>query len=182
MFISEDLVRTRSAKDTAPQKPVLREDIIALLENNLATSFSLIDGQTGEILRTPSEIPVADLSARAPICCEVAKRGRAELLDEVSPFLVLALPLPLYDGSVQVAVGTFVDHPIAVDEDFTEAAAMLGMAQTGLVQWAARQQPWHPDALLRMGELVLGQIASLGQIEKTAYRSRSSLGTGFQHL
>ncbi len=166
MFIPEDLVRTRPAEDTASKTPVLRNDVVTLLENNLATSFSLIDGQTGEILRKPSDVPVADLSARAPICCEVAKRGRAELLDEVSPFLVLALPLPLYDGSVQVAVGTFVDRPIAVDEDFTEAAGMLGMAQAGLTQWAARQQPWHPDALLRMGELVLGQIASLGQIEK----------------
>ena len=166
MFIPEDLVRTRPAEDTASKTPVLRNDVVTLLENNLATSFSLIDGQTGEILRKPSDVPVADLSARAPICCEVAKRGRAELLDEVSPFLVLALPLPLYDGSVQVAVGTFVDRPTAVDEDFTEAAGMLGMAQAGLPQWAARQQPWHPDALLRMGELVLGQIASLGQIEK----------------
>jgi putative nucleotidyltransferase with HDIG domain len=144
----------------------LSAELMKLLERGFGVQFTILDGQTGEVIHAAGDQPARDWALRAELCREVARRGRPEFIDDEDPFIAIALPLGLADGDSQVAVATFVTRPVEPYEDLSQAAELLGMDPEGAALWASRQQPWSADALHRVSELVLGQSGSRRRIKQ----------------
>jgi putative nucleotidyltransferase with HDIG domain len=165
MFISDDLLQADPSTALEGSRAQPDAGLGELLRRAFGVELTILDGQSGEVLRAASGPPARDWTLRAELCREVARRGRPELIDEEDPFLVLALPLTLSDGSSQVAVGTFVSRQVGPQEDLSRAAELLGMRPEEAASWAWRQEPWSAEPLRRMAELVLEQRSSARRIK-----------------
>jgi len=141
-------------------------ELLQSLRQCFGTEFSLLDGETGDILHEAPDQPVRDWSVTSELCREVARRGRPELLDDEDPFLTLALPLPVSKHSCQVAVATFVHRGVGPNEDLSHAVERLGLRPEETALWVECQSPWPAEALLRMSELVLAQATSTRRIKE----------------
>ncbi|HYW80910.1 MAG TPA: HD domain-containing phosphohydrolase [Thermoguttaceae bacterium] len=140
--------------------------LLESLKRYFGTEFSLLDGETGNILHEAGDQPVRDWSARSEVCREVARRGRPEFLDDEGPFLTLALPIPVSKHDCQVAVATFVHREISPNEDLSQAIERLGLRPEETALWVDCQSPWPAEALLRMSELILAQATSTRRIQE----------------
>ncbi len=129
--------------------------LMELLERAYGIGFSILDGQSGDVLLASPGQPTRNWSLRAEICREVARRGRPEFIDDDDPFVTLALPLGDAAETPNVAVATFVTRPVAADEDLSHQANRLDMRPEEGAAWARRQTPWAADALKRIGDIVL---------------------------
>ncbi len=94
------------------------------------------------------------------LCRVVADRGRAELLDDEEPLLVLAIPLPGAADRRDVAMGLFVSSAEVSSEHLSRAVERLGMPPEDTTAWIARQARWTPHALLAMGQMVVERLAA----------------------
>ena len=134
-------------------------DAVELLERGFGAEFAMVDAATGELLRAVSDPPGNHWDVRGQVCREVAQHGRPEFIEEEDPLVVLALPLGGPGGCSHVAVGTFLTRPVWEGEDLALAARVLGLGPEEAAEWAARQIPWSPESLQRVGDLVLGHLA-----------------------
>ncbi|MEE8450859.1 MAG: HD-GYP domain-containing protein [Thermoguttaceae bacterium] len=141
-------------------------ELLQSLGRCYGTEFSILDGQTGDVLHEAPDQPVRDWSVRSELCREVARRGRPEFIDDEDPFLTLALPLPVSKQSCHVAVATFVQREVGRNEDLSHAVERLGLRAEETALWVDCQSPWPAEALLRMGELVLAQATSARRIKE----------------
>jgi putative nucleotidyltransferase with HDIG domain len=139
--------------DSAP----LSRDWEALLERAYGVPFTILDGQTGDVLWQVSGQPFRDWAARAEVCREVARRGRPEFIDDEDPLLTLALPLIDGGGHSRVAVAAFLSRPLGATDDLSVLGEVLGISPDDALAWARRQTFWSPDALMRVSDLVLDQ-------------------------
>src|SRR2546423_15664362 len=74
--------------------PLETNQMLRSLERAFAHSFAMIECGTGRVLRAAASGLSIDLYTRLASCTEIAERGQPEILDEVSPLLLLAVPLP----------------------------------------------------------------------------------------
>jgi HD-GYP domain-containing protein (c-di-GMP phosphodiesterase class II) len=144
-----------------------------LLRRAFGVELTILDGLSGEVLRAASGQPARDWDLRSEVCREVARRGRVELIDDEDPFLGIALPMALANGSSQVAVGTFISRLVGPDENLSQAAALLDMRPEEAVSWASRQVPWSADPLRRVGEMVIDRWVSVDRIKKLEEEAES---------
>lgn len=178
----------RSDTDDAPSlgdPAALTGDLHELLDRAFGASFAFFDGATGELLSAAPGEPSRDWGTRAEVIREVAHRGRPEFLDEEGPFLVLALPMATPDGRSVVAAATFVSRRISPNEDLSRAADALGMHRDEAVLWAGRQTAWPPDALQRLGQLILDQAAAkhrIKELEKEAGSLSVNLASTYEEI
>ena len=145
---------------------VLSADVAAILDRAFGVQFTLVDGVTAEVLGLDADQPAYPWWSRSRLCSEVARCGRARVLDDQDPFVVLAIPLDTKTGEPCVAIATFVARPVAPGEDLAAAAEVLGMSMPEVSAWAARQKPWPAESLRRMSDLVLDQLAANYRIEQ----------------
>jgi len=138
-----------------------------LLRRAFGVGFHVADAESGELTKASPDQPQSDRETRAGLCRQVALGRRPEIIQEESPFVVLAVPLLGADDSVATAVAeaTFVAHSIASDEDIRRAARGLGMRPEEALAWTHRQTPWDPVTLERVGDLVMDQMAAALRIE-----------------
>ncbi len=129
----------------------------SILQRAFGVAFSLVDGNSGDVLRKASGQPSCDWQVRGELCREVARRGRPELIDDDDPWLTLAIPIV---GDGVVAVGSFLARPITEAADVQRAAEMLGMRLNDVCHWVRTQPVWTADALGRLAELVLDDLAA----------------------
>jgi len=151
---------------SAAHLEVLGTELGNLLQRGFGVPFAVLDGQSGEVLCQAADEPAGNGALRSELCREVARRGRLEFIEDEDPFLLLALPFTLLDGSSRVALATFVSRPVDPNEDLSSAAKMLGMRSEEATRWARRQTPWSPDLLGRVGNLVLSQSDSMARIKR----------------
>ena len=107
------------------------------------------------------------------ICCEVARRGNVEFIDDEPPLLVLALPWSDTAQNSYVAVAAFVVAPLTAPNDLPAACRRLGMDLQEGRQWAARQSAWEPSALRRVSELTLAEWSAKQRIKKLESETQS---------
>ena len=163
--LAETSANTVSPVAAASRRPLTNESVALLLERAFGIEFNAADGTTGQPLFCSPSQPDGNWALWSVMCQQVSQRCRPEFLQEEPPFLVLALPLVGIGDDFPVAIGVFVTRPVAPDEDLSPAARRLALDPASAVQWASRQTPWLPEQLLRVGALVLDQLAARLQIQ-----------------
>ncbi len=158
MLASEDLlvVNVDAAVAPAPAPPNI--GLMSSLERAFGVQFSILDGQTGDVICTTPNQPNCDWEARAELCREVARRGRPEFIDDDDPWLTLAIPLVDAAGMSLVAVASFLTRPISDVTDVAQAAEMLGIRPHDAMDWAQAQAPWTAEGLKRLADLFLDDL------------------------
>jgi putative nucleotidyltransferase with HDIG domain len=129
------------------------------LADAFGAALTLIDGQSGAELLA-GDVPLADWNGRIELCQAVAQSGRAEIVADEPPLVLLAVPLPLDRQRTIVALaacrtsgcpaGPAPRRLLALDEPaFDEwlagqpqhsAAGLLQLAGTAAELWRSREQ------------------------------------------
>ncbi len=138
------------ASDVAPTLPNEAHQMLRSLERAFEQSFSVVDCSTGQLLRpAPHSLPI-DLDKRLPSCEQIARRGRPEVLDEVSPLLLFAVPLVgcTTEASL-VAVGVFVTERVKCEAEVTAAAHEFGIDVECAFRWAEAQNALDSECAAR---------------------------------
>ncbi|MEA1950247.1 MAG: hypothetical protein U9N87_02600, partial [Planctomycetota bacterium] len=174
-------VATLDACDTRETSLQIESDADRLLRQAFGVEFHLIDVESGHIARRSHRQPINHNGNWVELCREVARRRRAEFIDEADPLLVLAVPLgktpdseavenSLANGahaqSDLVAVATFLSRPVDEAEDFSQAAELLGFDADDVTTWARRQTHWSPKLLSRAARQFSERLADRRQIER----------------
>src|SRR5689334_473802 len=109
--------------DAAFVLPPEANQVLRSIERAYSTSFAVIDCGTGQVLRPAvGGLPV-DLYSRLPSCEQVTHRSLPEIIDEVSPLLLLAVPLPSSTSATLVAVAAIVTERVESEQQIATAAA-----------------------------------------------------------
>ncbi len=140
------------------------QQVVRSLERAFGQSFAVVDGSSGEVIHSDLDRLNSDLYTRLAACEEVAQRGRPELLDEVSPLAMLAVPLPvaIHDPPL-VAVSTFLTEPVEDESQIVAASHEFGLDAGQAFRWAQGQRAWHPEAVVQLSEAVLDRVTSQQQ-------------------
>ena len=143
--------------------PVEAIQMLRSVERAFGQSFAVVDCGTGQVLRAATNALPVDVYTRLPACGQIAERGQPEILDEVSPLLMLAVPLPSTNpGATTVAVSTFVTERIEKEAQIAAAAAEFGVETSATFHWAQAQTPWPPKAIQEVS-LAIAEKALLQQ-------------------
>jgi putative nucleotidyltransferase with HDIG domain len=131
------------------------------LERAFGQPFSVVDASTGHMLRTAPNGLSIDLYGRLANCQQIAERGRPEILDEVSPLVLLAVPLA--HGTADcglVAVAAFVTDRVTKAAEVAAAAREFGLDADRTLRWAMEQAPWPVQALNELSSAVAERATS----------------------
>jgi len=127
--------------------------------------FSLVDVQRGEIIHADHSGLSCDFSGRMGILAEVARRGEPEIIEEVAPLAMLAIPLQsLGHASELVAVGTLVLQRVDSLEQMAAAAQVFGVDCGRALRWSAGREIWPPRVLLRMAKSIQENLIQQRQL------------------
>jgi len=127
--------------------------------------FSLVDVERGEIIYANHSGLSCDFSGRMGILAEVARRGEPEIIEEVAPLTMLAIPFqPLGHSSKLVAVGTLVHQQVSSVEQMAAAARVFGVDCCRALRWSASQEVWPPRVLLQMAKSILKSLVQQEQL------------------
>ena len=126
---------------------------LADLRAAFGMDFTLVDGQSGDVVETAHESFGGDWMAWGEMCRAVAESGRAALLAEEDPLLAFAVPLPEHEDRRLVAVGVFLSRPFSSQLNLSAAARAFDMNVAELQSWTETQtDSWSPAALQRSAE------------------------------
>lgn len=166
-----------ASSDVDPTLPNDTHLMLRSLERIFGQSFSVIDCATGELLRTAQNSLPIDLYKRLASCEQISRRGRAEILDEVSPLLLFAVPLigALPEGQL-VAVAPFITERVEDTSAIVAAANEFGTDIEQTFAWAATQTPWQPQALQEIAATV-GEKITLQQSAVVIKRQMSEISS-----
>jgi putative nucleotidyltransferase with HDIG domain len=157
---TDDALALASDNDLA--LPVEANQMLRALERAFGQQFTLVDCGTGKTLRAAANGLSVDIYSRLTICEQIAERGLPEILDEVSPLLILAVPLPSNPGSATVAVTTFVTDRIENESQISASATAFGVETGVAFRWTQAQTPWPPKAIHEVS-LAIAERASAQQ-------------------
>ena len=142
---------------------VLRQEahqVLRALERAFGQTFAVVDCTTGHRVRSATNGLPIDLYKRLASCEEVAQRGRPEIIDEVSPLILLAVPLPVSaTDSPMVAVAVFVTEAVENESQIAAAAHEFGVDERQALRWAQSQFPWQPHAVQELSSAVAEKTA-----------------------
>ncbi len=143
-----------------------RGNLLARLLEWFGIEFHLVDGETGELLHCAFDQTARDWAIRGELCRAVANRGTAEIIEDETPLLVIAIPTHESAEATLVAVGTFVTSNTATPTQLLLAGEMLGIEPSDAAAWIRRQTCWTADVLLRMGQLASQHLAAGDRLQK----------------
>jgi putative nucleotidyltransferase with HDIG domain len=173
----------------ADADPTLRCDsqhVVRALERAFGQSFSVIDPTTGRVVRSAPDGLQVDPYLRMAALSEIAQRGRPEVVDEVSPLLIMAVPLPVSPTEpMQVAVATFLTQPVEREDQIVLAAQEFGIDTKQALQWAEGRISWHPHAIQELATSVAEKIAlqqQQAQLKRQLADLSSHLLTTFEEI
>jgi HD-GYP domain-containing protein (c-di-GMP phosphodiesterase class II) len=134
---------------------------VEAIERALQQPVAVVDPTIGEIIRHAADGVACDMSSRLALIEEIARRGRPEIVEEVAPVMMIALPLPVeaMDPPL-VALATLVTDTIAEESQVSAAADALGCSPGHLFRWGKSRISWHPQAALQMCELLVEKTSS----------------------
>ena len=155
-------------------------ELFKQLKSSFDVPFALLELGTGELHRVPPSWLPVELSRWLPTIEEVARRGRPMAIEDCAPLLVLAVPLAPEDDSPcsEVALATFVTHPVTSDEHLTAAASAVGVELKTVSNWIKSQPTWPARAIEQLSEAICRQVTSDAQNVKL----KTQLSHVSQHL
>jgi len=152
---------TNSCVSGAPLQATL-----AALAKTFAEPFALVDVDSGNLVHSDHHGLSCDFYARIELLAEVSRCGKPEILEEVSPLTMLAIPLHgLGVGTNLVAVGIFVNQLVTCEEEMAAAARAFGIDGRRALRWATGKTLWTSALLQRMSEMVLENLTQRQQLE-----------------
>jgi HD-GYP domain-containing protein (c-di-GMP phosphodiesterase class II) len=165
--------------DAAVVLPTEASQILRSIERAFSTSFAVIDCGTGQVVRAAAAGLAVDLYTRLPSCEQVAQRSLPEIIDEVSPLLLLAVPLPSSTSpTTMVAVATILSEPIDSEQQIASAAAEFGVDLKEAYRWAQAQTAWPAKAIV---EVALA-ICEKTMVQQSAAQMKRQLADISSHL
>jgi putative nucleotidyltransferase with HDIG domain len=165
--------------DGEPIVPHEACQLVRALERAFSQSFAIVDCASGHKLRSAVESLPFDLHSRLAICEQTARQGRPEVVGEVSPLLLLAVPLAgTSTGLHLVAVAMFVTERIDEESEITAAAAEFGLDATQAFRWAQAQAVWPPRAIQEMSAALVEKHA----LQQSNVQLKRQLGDISSHL
>ncbi|HVT29960.1 MAG TPA: HD domain-containing phosphohydrolase, partial [Lacipirellulaceae bacterium] len=142
--------------DTDLVLPPEASQVLRSLERAFGQSFAVIDCGTSQTLRNATKGLPVDFYTRLSSCEQIAQRCLPDVLDEVSPLLLMAVPLPsINPGSSMVAVATFVTERVENETQIAAAAAEFGVDVKSAFAWAQAQTPWPPKAIQEVSSAIV---------------------------
>ena len=168
---------------------VLRADaqrVVAAFERALEQSFTVLDAASGDVYQAAADRLDCDLTSRLPVLEEVARRGSPEIVDEVSPVMMLAVPLPTESlGPPLVAVTMVLTEPVRDESQIAAAAQAFGAVPQQMLRWAQSHIHWHPQAAMQISLATMERIASqqhAAQLKKQVAEISSHLLNTFEEI
>jgi HD-GYP domain-containing protein (c-di-GMP phosphodiesterase class II) len=160
--------------------PSEAHQLVRALERAFGQRLTVVDCKTGRKLRTADDSLLDfDLYPRLATCERVAERGRPEVLEDVAPLLLLAMPLSaVASDSPLVAVSLFVTELVEDESQVAAAADALGISPRKAFQWARSQPIWPPHAV----QEVSAAIAEKAALQQTAVQLKRQLADISSHL
>ena len=136
------------------------QQLVRALERTFRQSFAIVDSSTGHVLHAAAGGLNCDLYKRLALCEEVSERGRPEILEEVAPLLMLAVPLPTNPAEPpMVALSTFLTEPVQREEQIMAAAREFGVDAGQALRWSQTQTPWHPHAIHEVAQAISDSVS-----------------------
>lgn len=135
----------------------------ARLQQCFGVEFTILDGDTGDVLYQASDQPCCDWAARGEVCREVARRGAVEFIEEDFPLILLAVALP--EPTPLVGLAAFATRALETEREISLAARFLRCELDDAREWAHRQTPLSPAVLQRLATMALDRMAAERRIE-----------------
>lgn len=141
------------------------QEVFEDLSEGFSEPLMLLDVRSGELLRSDCQGLGCDLYGRIEVLGEVCRRGVPEIVEEVAPFSMLAIPLQnLGVGENLVAVGVFVNQQVDQENEVEAAARAFGVDVTRALRWCEGKTPWPSSVLLSMAKTVLENLLYRQQV------------------
>jgi len=86
MSISEELLSASTDADVVGHLSALGSELCEVLARAYGAPFTILDGESGEVLSAAPEQPSREWALGAELCREVARRGCPEFIEEEGPF------------------------------------------------------------------------------------------------
>ncbi len=167
------------AMDADLALPLEESQLLRSIERAFGQSFAVLECGTAQVLRASTNGLSIDFYSRIGTCEQIAERGQPEILDEVSPLLLLAVPLPSANpGSVMVAVATFLTERVDNETQIAAAAAEFGLDAGQAYLWAKSQTPWPVKAI----QEVAAAIAERVELQQSSAQMKRQLADISSHL
>lgn len=132
--------------------------LLRRLEAAFRQPFAVLDVTTARLERVDSDWLPCDFFSRVGLCAEVARRGKAEVIEDFAPLLTLAVPLRDDETSQNlVAVSTFLTTPTETEADIAAAAETLGVDPTVALRWAGARIVWPPFAVVELARSLVAE-------------------------
>ncbi len=133
---------------------------LAALTQAFAEPFALVDVESGHLVHSDCEGLSCDYYGRVELLAEVSRQGTPEIVEEVAPLTMLAIPLrSLGVGANLVAIGIFVNQQVTSEEEMTAAAQALGVDVQRALRWSSGRAIWPANVLQRVAETVLENLS-----------------------
>lgn len=148
------------------------------LGDAFAEPFTLVNVETGECMESTD---CNDLSGsilqRLALLAEVARRGTPEIVEDVSPLVMLAIPLPVSRNSSHlVAVGLFAQLPVEHKEQMLAAAEVFGVDADSALSWMLGREIWSPRVLLQLATAITGKLVQQSEVVRLRNEINEAVG------
>jgi putative nucleotidyltransferase with HDIG domain len=159
--------------------PLESHQMMRALERAFGPVFNVVDPGTGQILRASAGALSLDMEKWLGLCGQVAGRGRPEVLEDVAPLLLLAVPLPeTPTGSRMLAIATFLTQTVAGEAEMAAAAHEFGLSLPEALAWSKSQMPWPAHAIQEVSSAVAEKI----ELQQTTAQYKRQLADISSHL
>ncbi|MCI0332548.1 MAG: HD-GYP domain-containing protein [Planctomycetes bacterium] len=174
---SGDRIATLSDADSV--LPIEAHQMVRALERAFGPVFNVIDCASGQVLRPAANALPVDVFKRLAICEQIVQRGRPEVLDDISPLLLMGVPLPATASGCQLlAIATFVTQAVGSASEIVAAAHELEVDAEQTLRWAQTQTVWPAHAV----QEVSAAIAEKTALQQTAVQLKRQLADISSHL
>ena len=148
------------------------------LEEAFDTPFAWLDLRSSHLVHCDQGGFHCDHYERLDRLRTVARRGKPEIVENTSPFTILAIPIQLEKAqSSLVAVGVFVNKKPRSRLEVAEAANNLGVDAGKALQWSLGREIWSERQLLRTAELALQNLKHEDKLK----HMRNQIGEAVSH-
>ncbi|QDT68922.1 Cyclic di-GMP phosphodiesterase response regulator RpfG [Planctomycetes bacterium MalM25] len=147
------------------------------LETAFQQTFAVVDASHGALERVTADWPRVDVFRWLPLCEQVARSERVEVLEDFAPLLLLAVPV-LGDEAdpTKVAVTVLLTEKDPSRDAIEAAARAFGLDPAHLTVWAAGRRAWPAHAALPLAES-LAETANAHRVALSTKRQLSEVSS-----
>ncbi|MGI9428876.1 MAG: HD-GYP domain-containing protein [Bythopirellula sp.] len=161
-------------------------EVLSSLSKAFAEPFAVVDVESGDLIHSDHDGLSCDFYDRIELLGAVSRRGIAEIVEDVAPLTMLAIPLrSLGVGENLVAVGLFVNQRVSGEDDIAAAARALGIDVGRALRWSVERTVWPARVLEQMAHTVLENLTQrqeLGRLGREAVEATAHLEDVYAEL